>query len=307
MRQMKKMILAVLVLCSGSYLSAQKVSLQYNLKQGSVMTVNMNSVQNIHQEIQGMTMDIKMTIGGKTSYTVDKVESGNFFITVSYETLTMKMESAMMNSEYDSQGTIDPNNPMHTALNAIVGSKFQAVMDAKGKVISVSGFEDIMKKLTDSMGGDKEKADQVAAGIKQQFSDESMKSSIETMTAIFPDAPVAVGDTWVVKTITKSGMEINNENTLTLKEATADKWVIEGIVKLVTNSDVIVPTNGMSSRFSLSGDGQQNITMNPSTGWFVEVKQHQLLDGKVAIEGGQLPAPMEIPMKIEGDTQTTTL
>lgn len=304
---MKKMMLAVLLLCSGSYLSAQKVALQYNLKPGSVMMVNMNSVQNIHQEVQGMSMDIKMTVGGKTAYTVDKVESGNYYLTVSYETLTMKMESAMMNMDFDSQGTIDPNNPMHTAMNAIVGSKFQVVMDSKGKVSSVTGFDNIMKKLTDSMGGNQAMADQLAASIKQQFSDESIKSSIETMTAIFPDAPVAVGETWVVKTTTQAGMVINNENTLTLKEASADKWVIEGALKLNTNSEVVVPTQGMSSRFSLNGAGNQNITMNPTTGWFVEVKQHQLLDGKVALEGGQLPAPMEIPMKIEGDTQTTTM
>jgi hypothetical protein len=304
---MKNLLLALVLVSTCSFLSAQKVSLQYNLKAGNVFKLNQNVLQNIHQDINGMSMDIKMTMTAQTVYTVDKVENSNYYLTISYESLAMKMESMMMNMSYDSKDTASQNNPLQAGLSAVVGSKFNAVMDNKGKVLSVSGYDAIVKKITDKMAGDDQKLQQATSLVNQQFSDENMKSSIETMTAIFPENPVAIGESWTVKILTRSTMEIANECTYTLKEADAGKWVLEGANKLSTNGEQAVATNGMNAHFLLSGDGKQNIILNSSTGWMVEAKQHSVIDGKVSIEGGQLPAAMEVPMKIEMDVQATSL
>lgn len=304
---MKKFTVALMLLSVTLFMHAQKVSLKYNFKEGAKFVANQTSVQKIHQDVMGNSMDITVTVVAKTSYAVLKTDKEQTTLEMTYEALAMKMESPMMNMEYDSNGTVDANNPMHTAFGAIVGKKFLMVMDNRGKIASVTGFEQVMTDLVSRFNGNKEMADQIAASVKQQFSDEALKGSMEMMTAIFPENPVAVGESWVVKTVLRTGMELNSENTLTLKSAADGKWVISGISKLATNSEATVQTQGMDSHFSLTGSAQYEMVLDAATGWLVENSINQTIDGKVSLEGGQLPSAMEIPMKIESQTKMTNI
>lgn len=304
---MKKISVVLLMACVAMFAQAQKVSLRYNFKEGAMFYANQTTVQNIHQDIMGNAMDIKMTVDARTSYSVLKVENDVATVEVTYESLGMKMESPMMNMAYDSKGEIDANNPMHTALRTIVGKKFVMVMDKYGKVSSVTGFEKVMDELVAKFNGNKEMAEQIAASVKQQFSDEAMKSSMEMMTAIFPENPVSVGESWVVNSVLRSGMEINSQNTLTLKSAVDGKWVISGAADLATNSEATIQTQGMDSHFSLTGKAQYEMVLDAATGWLQQSSVNQVIDGKVSLEGGQLPSAMEIPMKIESQTKMTNI
>ncbi|MFT3739451.1 MAG: DUF6263 family protein [Breznakibacter sp.] len=304
---MKKISIVLLAAGMAMFAQAQKVSMRYNLKGGSTFYANQTSVQNIHQDIMGNAMDIKVTLNLRTAYSVLKVENGLSTIDVTYESLGMNMESPMMNMAFDSAGEIDASNPMHSALSTIVGKKFTMVMDSRGKVASVSGFDKVMEELVAKFNGNQEMANQIAASLEQQFSDDAMKSNMEMMTAIFPENAVAIGDTWVVKNTIRSGMELNSENTLTLKDVANGKWMVSGVAQLATNSETAIQTQGMESHFSLTGTAKYEMVLDATTGWLIECNINQSIDGKVSLEGGQLPSSMEIPMKIESQTKTTSI
>jgi hypothetical protein len=305
---MKNFVVAMLVLVSLNALNAQKVSLRYNLKQGATYVTNQHVVQNIEQTIMGNSMTIKMTMDTRIKYVVNKIENGNFHLSMVHDGLKVVMESPMMNVEFDSAAeNQDESNPMSKSFGAIVGQSYDLVITPTGKVLSVTGFDKVMDKILASVNGNQAMADEVAANIKQQFGEESIKTSIEMMTAIYPENPVSVGESWVVKGMIKSGMELNSESNYTLKSVANGQWNIEGVTTLVSNSDLAIPTNGMTSHFEMNGKSTQKVVVNATSGWLENVEMSQIIDGKVNIEGGQLPSPMEIPMKISAESKIVSI
>jgi hypothetical protein len=302
--EMKRLMLFALMGSICYLANGQKVALKYNLAEGSSYQMKQVTEQMIKQDFQGMNMEIKMTITANTRYVVNKVSEGQYEIDIIYDQLAMKMESPMMNMNYDSQAVPDVTNPMNAAFSSLIGQKFNMVMDSKGKVLSVKGFENVMDSLTAKMGGNRDAAEQMAASLKDQFGNESMQSSMEMVMAIFPEKPVSVGETWVVNTVSNKGMQMTNENTLTLKDASNGKWVLSGNSKLTTNANLPVENQGMKMTFDLAGASTYEMTLSATTGWIQNSAIDQTISGDLSIEGGQLPAPMDVPMKI---SQKTTI
>ena len=294
-------------MCLLNTVSAKKYSLIYNLEKGSKYYLNVSSNQNIHQEVNGMDIDIKITYGGKTSYEVSDIQDNIMELKVIYETLSFTMESPMMNLNYNSEVDSVSDNPMHNALRAVVGVPFDVKIDNKGKVLSVTGFDNVYSGMVDNFGGNSEMVSQMAESIKKQFGNEAMKNSIAVMTDIFPDSKVEVGDSWEKSVVQNAGMSITTNSNITLTEADNNQWTLQGKSELVSNPDSTMEMNGMTQMFDMKGTSEFTMILDAKSGWIKEGDVVQELEGVVSVEGGQLPAPMEIPMKIKTETNTSSL
>jgi len=74
---------------------------------------------------------------------------------------------------------------------------------------------------------------------------------------------------------------------------------------LSTSEGALTEANGMTQRFNLNGTSDFHLILDANTGWVIENSISQNIDGSVTLEGGQLPAPMEVPMKIKSATKVT--
>jgi hypothetical protein len=300
-----KVFLLVTMLTSGiSFAFSQKQELKYNLAVGNAYSLNQVIAQTIHQDVSGMSIDMNVTSGGLMKYTVTKIEAGNIHMKIAYQTLFMKMESSMMNMSFDSREPIDEQNPLHQSMSTMVGEEFELIMTPSGNVLSVTGFENIIKKMSEKLGNE-QMANQMAGSLQQQFGDEAMKNNIEAMTAIFPENSVAVGESWTITGTIKSGMILNYNTVYTLDGVKDGKWLISGKSKLISDKNTPVEANGMTQHFALEGDANYTIDLEAKSGWLNSNTINQNLEGTVVVEGGQLPSSMEILMKIGSETKST--
>lgn len=307
MKNLKLILIVFVALLIVGAADAQKYELKFNLAPGSNWKAKQSSIMDINQQVMGMSNDMKMTMEAITAYSVDKVVDGNFYLSFTYDAMIMKIESPMMNLSYDSSQPVDAQNPFSNSLGSMIGEKFEVVMDSKGKVMSVNGFDRIMDKMMKSVAGDNGAKDQVIASVKQQFGDDAIKGSIEMSTALFPALEVAIGDTWIVESVVPVNVELKSKSTLTLKDVKDGKWYLEGTSVLNSNKDVAIQANGMTQHIDLKGTSAFKTEVNSTTGWVVESVVNQNIEGVVVIEGGQLPSSMEIPMKIKGTTTVTAM
>lgn len=307
MKNLKLILIVFVALLIVGAADAQKYELKFNLAPGTNWKAKQSSIMDINQQVMGMSNDMKMTMEAITAYSVDKVLDGNFYLTFTYDAMIMKIESPMMNLSYDSSQPVDAQNPFSNSLGSMIGEKFEVVMDSKGKVMSVNGFDRIMDKMMKSVGGDNGAKDQVIASVKQQFGDDAIKGSIEMSTALFPAAEVAIGDTWIVESVVPVNVELKSKSTLTLKDVKDGKWYLEGTSVLNSNKDAAIQANGMTQHMDLKGTSSFKTEVSSTTGWVVESVVNQNIEGVVVIEGGQLPSSMEIPMKIKGTTTVTAM
>jgi hypothetical protein len=304
MKNLKVLLLVTMFISGIGFVSAQKQNLKYNLVIGDTYSLNQINAQTIHQDVSGMSIDMNVTSGGLMKFTITKIEAGNIHMNVAYQTLMMKMESSMMNMSYDSREPIDEQNPLHQSMSTMVGEEFELVMSPSGKVLSVTGFERIVKKMSEKLGNE-QMANQMAGSLQQQFGDEAMQYNIEAITAIFPDKEVAIGESWTISGTIKSGMVLNYNTVYTLDGVKDGKWLITGKSKLVSDKNIPVEANGMTQHFALEGDASYTIDLEAKSGWLNTNTINQNMEGTVVVEGGQLPSSMEILMKIGSERKST--
>lgn len=89
-----KTVVYFLSIFSVSFLQAQKLNLQLNLKAGETYTQVQTAKLTIDQNINGQNQEIEMTIGGKMAYHVNQVQDSVFLMDVSFESLSIEMKSS---------------------------------------------------------------------------------------------------------------------------------------------------------------------------------------------------------------------
>ena len=85
-------------------------------------------------------------------------------------------------------------------------------------------------------------------------------------------------------------------STYTLSAINAKSHVIVG-ESIITTADTYLPIRGMPTRYDLSGAMKSEIVLDKVTGWVIEAKINQEMQGKVYIKKNEkLPDGLTIPM-----------
>lgn len=191
--------------CQSSKNSTATKMLKFNFEKGKGYDYEMT--MNMDQNIMGQKMKMDMS----TYYSMDVLEDDGDVKTVTstYDRFKMNMGIAGMNIEVDSDKPLasfgtdeDGNDPMkmlNGLLGAIKGRQFTMKINAEGKVLEVTGFEDMAKSIVDSLGIEGTKGQQMIAQFNKQFNGESIKDQFERVLYIFPNKVIKVGDSWEKK------------------------------------------------------------------------------------------------------------
>jgi hypothetical protein len=168
-----------------------------------------------------------------------------------------------------------------------------------GQITDVKNIEflidDVLSHFTELPA---EQLAQLKAQFLKSFGEDAFKASFESLSAIYPSKSVDKGESWEIKTKLESGMTADVISTYTLSAINANSHVIKGRSIITSaNRDTYVPINGMPTRYDLSGSMSSEIELDKITGWVIEAKINQEIQGDVYIKkNSKLPDGLIIPM-----------
>ena len=300
MKKLNQMLLVAAALLLSLNVSAQK-ALRYNLQVGETYQLKQHTTQSIEQSVAGMTQNMKTTMGGDVAVTV-KGKSGNVYSSeVIFKSMLFKLEGPMMNITYDSKdANADKTNPLNKTFDLIVGHPFDVKFDDRGNVVEVKGFEAIANNVVSAFSDNPQQAEMMKKQLAGQFSDESMKGNLSNMFITYPEEKVKVGSEWTNTNTISAPFVIDNQFDYKVDGISKEQVDLSGVGTMATKEGQTVEQMGMTQHINLDGDLSFTANVNAKTGWPIEIKINQKLDGNVAVESPQLPTPMEIPMKITG-------
>lgn len=304
MKRILNLALAIALLAS---CHVQKEKLELNLVKGAVYTQHTVSNATIVQTINGQQMNLTMTVGGTMSFKVTNCKNSDYDMEVRFENLAMKMTLPNAVMEFSSEKN-DAGDVLSAMLSRMKNKPFYVRMARSGKVREVKNVDSLFFGLFEGMPqlSDAQKQ-QLKDQLTQAYGEKAIKGNLEMVSAIFSDSPVSQGDKWTIHTQLESGMSGDVETVYQLKEITDGYELITGDSKVKTaNKDAYIQSNGMPMRYNLAGTMTSTIRVNRKTGWIVDAKINQKIQGTAEIkENPKLPQGMIIPMALESELNIT--
>lgn len=304
---MKKILGFVFLLLLVTSCEAKKERLELNLTKGETYTQQMASSMSILQTINGQEVKTNMSVHGKMTYKVIDIQNSVYEIEVRYESLALKMSMPGGTMEFSSEKN-DANDILSTLLGVMKNKPFLVKMTKTGKVNEVKNIENLFSDMfikTPTLNEMQQK--QIRQQLMQAYGEQAFKGNLEMCSAIFPDSTVAKGDKWVIKTKLASGMAANMETSYELKETEDTFYIISGISKIATaDKDAYIQSNGMPLKYDMTGTMTSEIKINRKTGWVIESKTSQTIQGTAQIKDNpQMPGGMSIPMTMNNEMTVT--
>ncbi|SEM08264.1 hypothetical protein SAMN05216436_101356 [bacterium A37T11] len=279
---------------------AQEIQLGLHLKKGSHYKQLSRVNTTVDQEVMGQSMQVEANIVGSTDYLVSNIRDTLYDLTVQFDSLRMEMKMPQGGAHFSSEN-IAANDPMSKALASLKNAPFTIVLSQSGKVVDVTGTEQLftgMMKSLDTLGA-AQKA-QLADQLKQAYGAQAMKGNLEMFLGIFPNKKVKAGDQWTTETNLSGAMDAHLVNTYQLSEVTADQYILKGNSTLGTDSTKERLANGIPMKFDLKGSMTSTIKIDKATGWISEGQFQQDLKGIAHISRNEkIPQDMSIPMTIK--------
>ena len=259
--------------------------LQFNLSNGKSYVYE--TAWNMDQTI--MNQPSTVNISGVYGIEVLSEEAGIRTLKGVYRNFKMYMKMMGMEIDVDTDKPNTPvagdeNNPstmVARVFSGIAGKTFTMKVDQEGKVIEVSGIEEMVKSMVDSMDFDANTKQQMQASLEDQFNEQSIKDAFAQAFYIFPNKKVKDGDSWT-KTFTMGGKTPSKQTT------TYTVTDIEGdIVTLDTKTDI-----SSVGEMEISGSQTGKVLVDSRTGLMVNGNFDQNM--KVKVQG------MDMDIKAKG-------
>jgi hypothetical protein len=308
---MKLFLSIALTILTTFTVQAKKYDISLNLEEGKTYTLNSKSSLIVTQSYKGNEMKITMNLDFGIDYTVKTAGNNEFVLDVKYTDLGMLMDMPQGKLDYSSGKEVSDtlNDLMSIMFDNMVGKSFEMTLDNKGKVKSVSGFDKIIAHLFDNLPSsiDMQK-DQLMGQMNNAFGEDSFKQNMEAATAIFPDKPVKVGDTWEIETTINSTIEFNIKNVYTLEKVTKEFYLVKAIGSIGTAQSLeFMERNGVFVKQELSGASESEISLNKKTGWIQLSEVKQDINGTTYMKQTEDGEVMEMPIKLDGVTTITNV
>lgn len=289
--------LATWMLCGHA---AAAVRLELKLDKGKTYYERSLIEQKITQEVMGQQQVINLAIGiGEKLDVLEVDQQGNMRVRHTYIRSKFKQTGPMMAVDYDSaQHATAPAGA--EAFAALLGLSYTMRITPRGEVLDITGIAELAKTVREKAPN----ADLSAQGnpVAALLDAQTVKSMTENSLGVYPDRPVAPGDSWTRTRLTKQGTAMITQHQWTLQK-------LEGGVATVSSTSTLKPDpngppmemQGMAMKLDLSGTQESTIQMAEKTGLMKTNEGHQMLKGQIRI-GSSPQGPfdmMAIPMTIE--------
>ncbi|MGN6212972.1 DUF6263 family protein [Parafilimonas sp.] len=273
--------------------SAQKpVDLKFNLKKGENYAYASTMDIETKGNMGGQDVDVKNTVGISYLFTNTGDSAGWKKLNSTITRILMNLNVSGMSINYDSDEPADSSDMVSAMLGKILGAmkngQFMFTINEKGEVGSVTGFEEMMQKVTNAASGAGP-----MANISNAFSEDNFKQNIQQSFGGYPGKPVKPGDTWTAAVNTDAGgAQMTSENTYTLES-------VEGNTAIV-KVDAKISSPVADSTATINGTSTGSIKYDIPSGLAIDGDMDTNLDMKINQGGQSMPMTTDIKMKITG-------
>ncbi len=306
-------VLAVLVLLSSATARAgdDKINFAFHLEEGQSYKLLVTTDQEILQQVQGREMKVRQTLGiGYTFAVTDVDDEGTATIDVTFGPVSTKVDTSMGTFEYDSEDPPDEVPMPAQNMAALLGKSFTMKLTTKGEVAEVTGTEALLNEMLELIDVPEGPIkDKMIEDVKKQFGEAGLKETMGNRTAIFPDQPVGIGDSWTRTVTVSAGLPMVTETTYTLVGRDDGIATIEIEATVKANPDAEPISMGpMTMRYELEGTQEGTLKIDEATGWYAEGTMTKNLEGKVIMSGmpgqeGEMPIAMTVKSTITFETE----
>lgn len=299
--QIKRIAAVALILAPALAATAQE-KIGLNLLKNGVYTYHSVSKLSIQQTVNGQQMNMLMNVSGTISFTVTEVRDTFYLMEARYTRLAMDMKVPNGDVSFNSDN-MDENNGFSRVMSVIKDKPFPIRMTRKGRVIASSGIESLFIGIIDTLTGvSDEKKQQFKEQLTKAYGEKALKGSIEAATAIFPDIKVAKGAKWKTSTLLETGMGAGMETVYELKEITDSSYRIAASSLIKTDKEAYMETNGIPSKYDLTGTMLSEIEIDRKSGWIIASSGKQNIAGTAEIKiNGLAASGMIITMIIKNE------
>ena len=248
----------------------------------------------IDQVVDEQNVQIKLSA---TYHLVPAAEkAGEIAITATHERYFMDVSAGgqTMQIDTDKKDTDTESGPadryelmMRQLFSGVVGQPFQLSVNTEGEITGMSGLDNMINRIVDSMGVSGETAAQMRISLKDAFSEEKMKYQLASLFDGFRNQPVAVGDTWKKQRKIDFGGNAGMDQQFTVRAIDGNQ------VTLDVTGTLEVPASANAG--ALSGTTKGVVVLQLDKGLVSSMELNLNLQGD---SGG-------IPMKITGKLKVT--
>jgi hypothetical protein len=283
-------VLFIIQSCQSSKSATTSKMLKFNFEPGKSYVYDM--ISDFDQEVGGQKQQFSMT--AQYGLDVKAANNGVTDIVTKFNAIKLTMQVAGFTVEADTEkplksdttGELNPADMMNRMFHAIKGQTFNMKVDAEGKVLEVTGMEEMANKMIESMGMGEEFASTLRQTFQEQFNDARMKEQFERAFFIFPGKEVKVGESWV-KEHNMPGQETGSFKTT---------YTVESIEGDIVHLDVNSVFGGDEKSAKMSGTQKGNMSVDARTGLIMESD----LDMDIAAEEEGQKFSMVGKIKIRG-------
>ncbi len=206
------------------------------------------------------------------SFTVTDVKDGVYTLDVKLISKKNSTTSEGKTITIDTRGKepTDDNLKLFWNVNkALMGNTLQMKMDRSGKILSVSGFDPIYKKIGSTLAPiikDAKERDAIAQGFKQSFNEKVLKDQLRKSLTVIPAKGVKLGESWTETSNISPDGKVKNSTTFTLSKVGDD--IAEVTVKGgVPRTGDKKSQNGVTHSISIEGSQSGVLKVDVNSGW----------------------------------------
>lgn len=305
---MKKLyVVAVLIAFTiGCGKTTNRVNIELNLKKGETYKQAMSNKMIVIQEFNGQRSESETNVSITMSYKVLSDERNMY-------DLETKINKVEMNMNMGPEGTLSfssenevAEDPFSIMLTAMKNKAFDFIIDKKGKVTDVKNTNELWSRVVESLGDiPKEQKDELVSNMENAFGKEKLKGNLEAFTAVLPDKSVEVGDTWTATTTLSNGMSATIDSKYELVELTGKYAVIEGNATITSDCKEVIKTLEKQTRFDMQGTMSSKVKIDLKTGWIMEGRVKQNINGDVYVRMQDNVEEIPIPMIMVNEIYVT--
>jgi len=284
-----------------------KMPLRLNLAAGASYEMKMITDQKLEQTIQGRDQSMVQKITMVKTIDVKEVNPGGAaLVEITYKRIAFDQTGPAGEVHYDSARESGEVPLQAAAFEALIGESFSMKLAPDGRCDDIRGFAEMRDKMIASIPAPDEAAKEAMAAETEKFGDR-IKENMKLMFEIYPDRPVAVGDSWSKERsiVTPTPMTTNTTWTLVARE--------KGVVSIDMTSEVTsdpdapaIPMGPVQMKVEPVAAPHGTLAIDEKTGLIADSTISHELSGTISTTGAPGgPPKMSWPVHIEVSVRLT--